>query len=228
MHAAYRPRALMSLALLLCASALAPAVVAQSQPGVTVYRCTDASGRVALRDSPCADGQAQEVRSMLRPVDGAPVARPAPQTPEPAAAPASQVIVMRPAQPMYRCVRPDGSRYTSDSSQGNPRWVPLWTQGYRPARRGPSTRVEAAAGSDGVGIEIDTRTGRRPQGGYYGAGTWVYDECRPMPQEEICGVLTDRRGEIRRRFFNAQPTERAELTTEERSINTRLAQDCGR
>ncbi|RPD87828.1 DUF4124 domain-containing protein [Luteimonas sp. 100069] len=210
--------------------------MAQSTGQVTVYRCTDAGGNVTIGDSPCARGQTQEIRNMLRPVDGAPPpARPAGPTAPVVDAPAPQVIVMRPPQPMYRCVRPDGSRYTSDSSEGNPRWVPLWTMGYGPpVRHGPSTRVGVEVG-DGKGrLEIDSRPGHRPgpppmpRGGYYGAGTWIRDDCRPMPQGEVCGLLSDRREEIRRRFFNAQPTERAELTREERTINARLAQDCDR
>lgn len=211
----------------LCAMSASAAPPAPAQ--VTVYRCTDASGRVALRDSPCKEGATQEVRNMLRPVDGTPPqSTPAPPIEPVANAPAPQVIVIRPPQPMYRCVRPDGSSYTSDSSEGNPRWVPLWTTGYGPVRRGPSTRVEIGGGQGSV--EIDSRAGGRPlpQGGYYGGGTWIRDECQPMPQSEICNVLAARRGEIRTRFFNAQPTERAELTREERTINTRLAQDCDR
>lgn len=200
-------------------------------PQVTVYRCTDANGRVALRDSPCADGATQEVRTMLRPVDGTPLP-PRPTGPTAAAVdpPAPQVIVLRPPQPMYRCVRPDGSSYTSDSPEGNPRWVPLWTLGHGPSRRGPSTRMGIEAGNGRGSIEVDSGvdTRQRARGGYYGAGTWVRDACRPMPQGEVCSLLANRREEIRRRFFNAQPTERTQLTTEERTINARLSQDCDR
>lgn len=198
-------------------------------PQVTVYRCTDANGRIALRDSPCADGATQEVRNMLRPVDGTPMQpRPADPTSAVVAAPAPQVIVLRPPQPMYRCVRPDGSDYTSDSSDGNPRWVPLWTLGYGPTRRGASTRVEAGGGRGSIEVDSGVDTRPRARGGYYGAGTWIRDECRQMPQGEVCSLLGTRREEIRRRFFNAQLTERSQLTNEEQTINTRLSQDCDR
>ena len=30
---------------------------------VTIYRCTDAKGKLTLRDSPCAKGERQEIRS---------------------------------------------------------------------------------------------------------------------------------------------------------------------
>ena len=217
-------------ALLAILGAVAVPAMAGNPPQVTVYRCTDANGRVALRDSPCADGATQEVRNMLRPVDGTPLP---PRVSEPTAAvvdpPAPQIIVMRPPQPMYRCVRPDGSSYTSDSSEGNPRWVPLWTQGYGPVRRGPSTRVGVEVGTGGGRVDVESRPGRPlPTGGYYGAGTWVRDTCNPMPQGEVCSIIRDRREAIRQRFFNAQPTERAQLTAEERAINARLAQDCNR
>ena len=230
MHLRLRSRTFLATTLLTtlaCASILP--VMAETPPQVTVYRCTDASGRVALRDSPCADGATQEVRNMLRPVDGTPLP---PRPTEPTAAvvdpPAPQVIVLRPPQPMYRCVRPDGSSYTSDSSDGNPRWVPLWTLGYGPTRRGSSTRVEAGDGRGSIGVDVGVDTRPRARGGYYGAGTWIRDECRQMPQGEVCSLLGNRREEIRRRFFNAQPTERSQLTNEEQTINTRLSQDCDR
>ncbi len=68
---------------------------------------------------------------------------------------------------------------------------------------------------------------RYPVYGYGAAGTWVRDECHALPQMEVCGRLRDRRDEIRRRFFNAQPTERATLDREQRGINARLSADCG-
>ena len=61
----------------------------------------------------------------------------------------------------------------------------------------------------------------------YGGGMWVRDECLALPQIETCSRLRDRREEIRRRFFNAQETERATLDKEERGINARLTADCG-
>ena len=212
-------RALTALALALT---LAPAFTASAsaQDDVRVYRCTDDRGRVALRDSPCDSGQQQEVRTMLRPVDGTPLERPAPPPPAAPPAPAPQIVVVNAPQPMYRCVRPDGSNYTSDSSDGNPRWVPLWTLGYGPPRGRPPQSGQPPDYGGG---------GRPPRAGIgYGAGTWVRDECRPMPQGEVCSLITERREAIRQRFFNAQPTERAELRREETAINARLAQDCRR
>ncbi|MCD9027343.1 DUF4124 domain-containing protein [Luteimonas sp. BDR2-5] len=209
---------------LLFALATATAGAVPAAGNVTVYRCTDGGGRVALQDTPCAEGQSQRERSMLRPVDGPPPApRPEPPPPPPAA-PQPQVVVLQAPQPMYRCVRPDGSSYTSDSDAGNPRWVPLWTLGYGPPRRRPP--VGAPGGS---GIEPAPPPGHRPpphRGAIGPAGTWVRDNCQPLPQREVCGLLVDRREEIRRRFFNAQPTERDQLRREERNINARLDNDC--
>jgi hypothetical protein len=59
------------------------------------------------------------------------------------------------------------------------------------------------------------------------AGTWIRDACHGLPQQEVCARLRDRRDEIRRRFFNAQPSERDLLRNEERGIDARLGDDCG-
>lgn len=221
--------------LLLCVSVSAAwPSAAGARDDVRVYRCTGTQGQVALRDSPCEAGEQQEVRTMQRPVDGTPLPRPAPPaTPAPAATPAPQVIVVNAPQPMYRCVRPDGSDYTSDSGDGNPRWVPLWTTGYGhvPPRLTSGTRVDARIGRGDSRVEIDHSVQSRravPGYGYGGAGTWVRDDCRRMPQAEVCSLIAARREAIRQRFFNAQPTERGQLRGEESAINARLAQDCQR
>jgi hypothetical protein len=120
---------------LLLLAALAGAAAAQDD--ITVYRCTDANGHLTLQDGPCAGGQAQQTMRMLQPVDPPPRA-----APEASIVPASEpapppVAVASPSQPMYECVRPDGSRYTSDDAEGNPRWV----SGGWSDREGPSLDV---------------------------------------------------------------------------------------
>ena len=166
-------------------------------PRVTVYRCIGDDGAVTLRDTPCAKGERQEARAMVRPTDA-----PSPPPPAPPAststttaerAPPPRIVVVRePAPaPMYECTTPDNTTYTSDSPEGNPRWVPMWTLGWPVP-----------------------------------AGTWVRDACRPMPQAETCARLRDRRAEIERRFFNAMPSERARLEVEERGIDARIDADC--
>ena len=117
---------LFAIALLL---STAGAVHAQSSGEVRIYRCTDAAGKQALRDTPCPKGQTQQTRDMLRPKDAPP--RATPPLPPPVAQPAPPPVVVyrSPPQPLYECVTPDGDRYTSETGEGNPRWVPLWTLG---------------------------------------------------------------------------------------------------
>lgn len=221
--------------LLLSAAAGTPADPADP-PGVTVYRCTDARGKVELRDTPCGKAQHQQQRQMVRPKDAPPApARPAPAaSPAPVAAPPPQVIVINTPRPMYECVTPDGTRYTSETAEGNPRWMPLWAQGYPVLAEGP-------VGYSGGGsvryrdrhsdIRYDSGGGVRygvvPTIAAYGAGTWVRDACQALPQQEMCARLRDRRGKIGREFFNAQPSERERLGAEERSLDARLSSDCG-
>ena len=162
--------------------------------------------------------------------------------PQPAPAP-TRTIVYAPPQPMYECRMPDGNTYTSDSPEGNPRWVPLWTLGEpvfgRPPRidasRGsfrPAPSGNAAIGRPQQSLPTPTSVpspphGRVPWPAASGGGTWIRDDCALLPPRETCARLRDRRAAIGRRFFNAMPSERDVLRREERSIDARLDNDCG-
>lgn len=177
-------------------------------------------------------------------------------TASPAREPAAvEVIVRTPPRPMFECITDQGERYLSDRGDGNPRPAPVWypadpwtAPGVPPGPRGAGERRASGIASQGMstspGPGLATpaqRTaptpppprpghpGRRhghPGFGYgYGAGM-IRDECHRLPQARVCSVLSDRRTEIRRRMFNAQPSERAELREEERDISARLDEDC--
>jgi hypothetical protein len=184
---------------------------------VTIYRCIGPGGQLALRDSPCLKGETQQVRSMARPKDPAPGAAPiTTPAPPPATAPARevQVIYRTPPRPMYECVTDEGKRYVSDNGEGNPRLVPLWAVGY--------PRWE-----DGTGGPTRHRPSVARGGLLPGAEVWVRDECHPLPQEDVCARLSDRRYEIIRRYNSAMPSERRDLEVEQRGIDARIANDCG-
>lgn len=199
---------------------------------VTIYRCTDARGDTTLRDTPCAKGQQQETRSMVRPKDApSRVTGVAPDPPS--APPPTRTVMIAPPQPMYECRMPDGNAYTSDSPEGNPRWVPLWTTGYPVVtdgyyRPGGTHIVRNTDGT--VDVNVDGGgyvNGPVPTIAAYGAGTWVRDECHMLPPAETCARLRERRDGIGTRFFNAQPSERDRLRREQRGIDARLDNDCG-
>lgn len=192
---------------------------------ITVYRCTDAQGRVSLRDTPCRKGETQAAREMLKPQDPpsrrtppaparAPETRPAPAVPQ-------RPLMLVAPRPLYECVTPDGRRYVTETGEGNPRWVPWWTLGY-------PVLIPRNPLGDRVGAPV-ARPGDPPIAVVYGhpGGTWVRDECHPLPQAEVCARLSERRSEIERRYFNAMPSEREELRAERRGIDARLANDCG-
>ena len=198
---------------------------------VTIYRCTDAKGHVTLRDSPCTAGEKQETRMMARPRDAAP--RPLQASPAPVIAPPPAPVresVAYQARPLYECITPDNVRYTSDTNDGNPRWVPLWTLGY-PVYAYPGPHRGGAGFSVGNGNIAISGGSHSVSGMYispaaYGAGTYVQDTCYQLPQADVCDRVRDRRDEIRKRFFNAMPSERDVLRVEERSLNNRLDADC--
>lgn len=222
-----------SVAIVMCLLAASAWPTARADD-VVIYRCTDAHGRLTLRDTPCGKGQTQQTRNMLRPRDAAPVPvivpRRRPSDRANAATPARVVVISAP-RPLYECITPDGDRYTSDTDQGRPRWVPLWTQGYAGypyAYPGYSDRTALSITHGSVRIDGSRTVLTPPQMPVaYGAGTWVRDECHALPQAEVCARLLDRRDEIRRRFFNAMPSERDVLRIEERGITARLNNDCG-
>lgn len=193
---------------------------------VTIYRCVAPKGQVTLRDTPCRADERQDMRTLARPQDAPPPpAPPAPIAP-PAATTRIEVVTRAAPQPLYECVRPDGSRYSSDSDAGDPRWVPLWTLGVPMiAPRNPlGDRVGAPSphgnhdrpGPPAAGVVAYA----------YPPGTWVRDRCHALPAAEVCARLRDRLGAIGDARFNAQANERLRLADEERGVRARLAQDC--
>jgi hypothetical protein len=208
---------------------------------VTIYRCTGPGGALTLRDSPCAKGETQDARTMQRPRDPPPGrAMSAPAPAAAAKAPAQrevQVVYRTPPRPMYECIDNDGERYTSDSDEGNPRWVPVWTLGY------PAWGHHRGGGIAGPGLSVPRPdrpsqplvppTGAQPSHGLRAGvavpagGSWVRDQCHPLPQQEVCARLSDRRYEIIRRYNSAGTSERRQLELEQRGIDARLSNDCG-
>ncbi|GAB6196799.1 DUF4124 domain-containing protein [Lysobacter xanthus] len=217
------------------ATVAAPAAKAPAQ--VTIYRCTDARGHLALRDSPCRAGERQETRSMLRPTDAPARARATPSGDRsPAMLPPTRVVYRTAPRPVYDCTTPDGARYTSASPEGNPRWVPGWTLGYPPVVYGPA--VEGGYGGvvehRGGGTLIRVEAGRRWRGpvvvgppvALAPAGMWVRDVCAPLPAEETCDLLHDRREALDRRWFSALQGDRDAIGREQRRIDAELAESC--
>lgn len=229
-----------AIAALLILAAVAPQ--ARGVDEVTIYRCTDANGRLTLRDTPCQKDQKQQTRTMLRPKDAPAAPRAAPIRPrmraDDGAVAHAPTGYLAPLRPMYECTTPDGDIYTSDSGDGHPRWVPYWTLGYPMATPRPQTLGSGGMNISGGGMNIGNggtpidgrHTSLHPPlfyGAAYGAPVYVQDECHELPPDEMCARLVDRRDAIRTRFFNAMPSERDQLRIEERGINARLGNDCG-
>lgn len=206
---------------------------ASSAP-VTIYRCTNANGQLALRDSPCRAGERQEVRTMLRPTDPAPRACvTTSRTPATTPNVVAPTIVYRTApRPLYECTTPDGESYTSENPEGNPRWVPLWTLGYplvvgvpRPV---PMPHRGAVVQRGGGALILDG--GHVPPPIAYPtvpAGSWIRDICHPLPAAEVCAQMRDRRDALDRRWFSALQGDRDAIEREQRSLDARLSEECG-
>lgn len=193
---------------------------------VTIYRCLGPGGKLTLRDSPCSAGETQQVRSMQRPRDPVPGLAPfAPSAPPVQAAPTRevQVIYRSPPRPLYECVTTDGQRYSSDSGEGNLRWIPAWTLGYpRWPAHAPGSLPAPPPGQHDRPNQPATHGLLLPLG-----GTWVRDECHALPQAEVCARLSDQRYALIRRYNSALQGERRQLELEQRGIEARLSNDCG-
>lgn len=217
-----------------------------SNASVRIYRCIAASGAVSLQNAPCENARQQQVLDMQRPRDPPPRPTTTIST-DPARAQASpaplpqrelRIVTVQPPQPMYECVTPEGTRYTSDDNAGNPRWVPLWAYGYaegpyaRPSGHGPDGRSPGPPGPPPRGGPHPP--GPPPPGVAAGAGvivpagsTMIRDTCTALPEQEVCARLSDRRWELIRRYNSALQSERRAMETEQRGIDARLARDCG-
>lgn len=223
------------------ASAAPPSGTGKPTPELVVYRCTDASGAVSLRDTPCARGQQQQARDMLRPQDPPPrpLVMAPPPTPAINVAPAPQVVMLQAPRPMFECVAPDGERYTSDTGLGRQRWEGVWLQApnyapsprqYRPGQPRPGDPNWREHHDDVLHARIDLGPRRDPVWGWphgpIAAGAWVRDPCHPLPPAEACDRLRDRRYQLDRRYNSALQSERAQITLDQRGIDARLANDC--
>lgn len=234
----------MRFPLTLLVLALCAGFGARAEAGdVTIYRCTDAKGKLTLRDSPCKRGEKQQTQTMLRPQD----ARPAPviRGIAPRSAPPTETVryvVQAAPRTLYACIAPDGRRYNSESPEGNPRWVPLWTMdapyyggypAYPPVTgrvggelryRDRHTSVRIGGGRETIGAPV---TGYPLTPMPVAGGSWVRDACEPMTASESCAVMSDRRYEISRRYAQAMPSERSQLDRESATLDSRLRQECG-
>jgi len=217
---------------------LLPIAVLASPPPTTdpgnlrIYRCVGSNGTVALQDAPCTQGR-QEVRQMIRPQDPPPRRASTDQAPAPTPAAAGpreiRHVFVAPPRPMYECVRDDGERYVSDSNEGNPRWVPLWTTAWLPGSRHTWTgggRGQSHGSGHGYGH------GHAPptvgMGVSVPAGNiLVRDSCHALPPSEVCARLRDQHWALGRRYNSALQGDRDAIAREQRSITARLDQDCG-
>ncbi len=198
------------------------------EDNVRIYRCVGSSGAVSLQDAPCSSGH-QQVLDMQRPQDPPPRTAPIVIRPDATATSAApprevRIVTVQPPQPMYECVNDEGTRYTSDNAEGNPRWVPVWTSGHLPVLRGHGSRPPRPPGHrPPTAGELP----HRPSVIVPAGSTLVRDTCHALPPQEVCARLTDRRWELIRRYNSALQSEREQLVREQRGIDARLDQDCG-
>jgi len=211
---------------------------------LTIYRCTDAKGKLTLRDSPCKRGEKQQTQEMVRPRDAEPRVVRTPSAPPVREVETVRYVMQQPIRPLYACVTPDGQRYLSENAEGQARWMPGWAVDpyprpypYPPVtiarvggdlhwrNRNSSVRIggerQYIAGAPVIGSPV------HPVPVMATGGYWARDACAALSTAETCEVLSDRRHEIRVRYAQAMPVERKSMDAESATLDTRLHQECG-
>ncbi|HET6546684.1 MAG TPA: DUF4124 domain-containing protein [Rhodanobacteraceae bacterium] len=193
----------------------------------SVFKCTDAQGRVAFQDRPCRTGQTQQ--RMHLPAVPAPAAAASarePTTPAPTPAPATAALpaplpARIPPPDFYLCTRYDGSRYASDSGTPGRVAVPLGVLGI-PGR----SLAQAYGGRDSIGVSAPelgmqghVPAARVPFGGGY---TWIADECHHADPAEACTWLRHQLDDTETRLRHAFSDEEAGLEQKDRTLRERL------
>lgn len=221
-------------------STAAQSAAAPEDRPVVIYRCTDARGRLSLSDSPCRQGERQDVRRMIRPKDAVASTAKPPAHPVAIAsqtvASTPQILILRTPQPLYECAGPDRQRYLSDTPEGKLRWMPnpvtfaptpmpLYDPSYGFVHVSQNG-LYAGYGNGGGHPQRPPHSNHPHRPYVIDNGAWVRDTCYALPQAEACGRLREERGTLGRRRFNAQQTERIEIDGEERRVDARLAQEC--
>lgn len=201
---------------------------------LTLYRCVDVRGTIAIQDRPCPVGSQQRVLKMQRPVD-APPSPPVATAPPP---PPVEVRIVhdRGMPPTYECTNAQtGETYLNHSGVGQSRYVPYWAYGVGSgfAVFGTLTPAQALHPPPPVG---PPQPPPRPAGNRHpyprmGGGllgySYVEDHCDPLPQGEVCARLRDRDDALEKLIFNAQPSDRRTYEREQIGVREQLREGCG-
>lgn len=205
----------------------APALAAD----IVVYHCTDASGAISLRDTPCPASHRQEQRNLPAPAS-APARTRSPATtaqPAPIAQAESAPLQTQPQgnpPPMFICQRYDGKQYESTDGVPQHHWVPLWALDADP--RAPATALDPATIGRTSPLRRTARDGV-PSLAVSGAGlgTWVTDVCMQLTPAQICARRRDTLSGFGRRIFNAGQSDADQLRAEEQQLRSQIHEECG-
>lgn len=202
------------------------AIMASPAMAGTVYKCTDAHGRVTYRDTPCAADQRQQVVHLADapPMPAPPSSTPAlplpPPPPAPAPAPAPRVS-QAPSPVLYRCMRAtDDSTYLSRTGRTRPYWVPSGMLGWHR----PLAEVYGSQQGTGVGLSAPELM-PEPTPGMIGGSVYVRvrDVCRRLPPRAACDALRKAYEDNEEAIRQAFESDRAPLRERRRQLRAQMA-----
>jgi hypothetical protein len=203
---------------------------------VTLYRCVDAKGAIAVQDQPCPKDAQQTVLKMARPID-APLR---PQKIVAVQAPPLEVHVVsdRYPQPVWECTNAQtGETYLSDSGTPQSRYVSSWMYGVTGGFAVHGELTPSQALHPPPPLRPPNQPPPPPQqpphhdrhGHFLGGPAYAYvqDSCVRLQQNEVCEHLRDRDDVLRKLIFNSQPDERVQYEREQKGLRQQLREDCG-
>jgi len=188
------------------------------------YKCVGPRGAISFQDHPCRSGDKQDAIKLPDSDPSATAPAPdavIPDTPAPDTNPPVQTPPPIPPPAFYLCTRQDGSRYTSDTGQGNSTAAPLGVRGV-PDR----SLADAYSGPNSIGVSAPglrkiphVPASKAPLAGAY---EWVDDECHFAAPREACKYLQDELDGVSAKLRRAFSDTEAQLKQQQNALAQRM------
>lgn len=204
--------------------------LAGSASAISFQECILADGSKIFTDQPCPKNAKELPRFIAdpkppppppaEPVDQAtPQAEPAPN--DVAAKDNAPPPIPKPRQ-RYRCIRPEGGDYVSNTTHDETRWVPLWKV----------ERTNLILDSGGADVQsgkpLPSATGKTPDAPAEASSrlVMVRDQCLKITGGELCTMIRNERRQVEEKLAAASESQRASLEAEGNQLDLEFVAQC--
>lgn len=197
---------------------------------ISFQECILADGSKIFTDQPCPKNAKELPRFIADPKPPPPPpAEPVDQAAPPAEPAANDVAAKDNAPPpiakprkRYRCIRPEGGDYVSNTPHDETRWVPLWKV----------ERTNLILDSGGADVQPGKRPpapDAKPKGAPAEASSrlvLVRDQCLQITGSELCTMIRTERRQVEERLAGASESQRKELEDEGNRLDLEFVAQC--